>query len=333
MRTEKFWSICFFRSAVHFFLILALIVGSCATSVKADVDCTFSFGEVEVFGYRISNQESFTVCAFKDSSAPVLNGLVAGIGTHQISIKSATGGEIEFSFRAAKPGVYKFFAPGYGSRHVLVGNPKSDLRRFMSDLGYLYLHGNRDDALDNKQLQQLATWRKLSVTCGTISRFIQAILEEFRIESRIAVSITLQKLNGLDDGHIMLEIKTKKGWALFDPDSRTYFGNENKLLSVADLQSGFSPKLGSNINTLGPLLLIDNSGFQTSNGEDLSILEERSRISPKSLSNWYRRVVGRIGVLKNGKYHFKTERNSEVRQRILSQYPNSVFVSGSAFRR
>jgi hypothetical protein len=138
--------------------------------------------------------------------------------------------------------------------------------------------------------------------------------------------------NGLDDGHIMLEAKVDGKWALFDPNSRTVFGNGDILLGVADLASNFRPLVGVNIMQLGPLSAIDNSGFLDENNVDLSFLEEKSRVSPASLSDWYSKVLGTVGIHVGSAYLFPISVSAFAEQRIKSFYPSVEFVALETLR-
>jgi hypothetical protein len=144
----------------------------------------------------------------------------------------------------------------------------------MTDFQYIYLHGNKDDSLSIEEPKVASLNRKLSVTCGIIVQLLIELFSDFGTDARQAVNFTLMETNGLDDGHTMLEIKVDGRWVLFDPDSRTVFGNGDNLLGVVDLASNFQPLVGVNIMQLGPLSSMDSSGFLDENNVDLSFLEE-----------------------------------------------------------
>jgi len=202
----------------------------------------------------------------------------------------------------------------------------------MEYFSYLYTHGNRDDRLTADELIRMAKVRRISVTCGTVSRLLQQVLADLKIRSRIVQSITTRTRNGLDDGHVMLEVWSRKGWTLFDPDSRTMFGSVRYHLGVADIQTGFNPKVGENITQLGPPLTLDHFHFVTDTGVDLAFLEERSRISPAALEQWYRRVLGRIGVESGGKMLFVRSRHDRDNALVESLFPSVRFVSAKSLR-
>jgi hypothetical protein len=240
---------------------------------------------------------------------------------------------IIFSIDAREPGLYRFFVPGFGGQQFLVWEPELGIVSFMTDVGYIYLHGNKDNSLSVEELEVASLNRKLSVTCGTIVMLLIDLLSDFGIDARQALSVTLMEINGLDDGHVMLETKVDGKWVLFDPDSRTVFGDGDYLLGVADLASNFRPLVGVNIMQLGPLSSMDNSGFLDENNVDLSFLEEKSRISPESLSNWYARILGSVGIQVGSVYMFPTAVSAFVEQRVRFFYPTVEFVSPETLRK
>jgi hypothetical protein len=239
---------------------------------------------------------------------------------------------VEFSFDATEPGLYRLFIPNYGQRQFLVWEPKVGVLNFMTDFGYIYWHGNLDDILTTEDLLIKSQKVRLSISCGTISKLISHILNGFGCETRLAVSVTLQKLNNMDDGHIMLEVKSEQVWQLFDPDSRTYFGNEKSQLGVADISSDFRPIVGTNITQFGPLMSVASDDFHDKDKVDLGFLEERSRISPASLSMWYVRILGEVGVEVNSVFLFGETEDQFVENRIKLFYPMAEFVQRDVLR-
>jgi hypothetical protein len=256
-----------------------------------------------------------------------------GPGIYSISFPTDNGEFYSRVIDARNPGVYKYFVPGLGSKQFQVWWPKLGVTRLLTDFSYLYVHGNRDDKADMAALATIGTQRNLSVTCGTISNLLKGVLKKFQIDSRIAVSRTLARANGLDDGHIMLEIRDGKSWMLFDPDSRSFFGTKDKKIGIADIQKEFVPVVGKNIQVYGPLMMIDVGGFVDAQGNDLSFLEQRSRVSSASLTTWYKRVLGVVGVEINGTYYFNNRDDDRRLQVIQSQFPANKLVSSEFLRK
>lgn len=296
-------------------------------------NCSSSFAQISIHTYRISSNNFYEVCPSKEQAKPLSNDLVQFPGVYEVSFTRPGRNQIVFNVDARKPGLYRFFVPGFGGQQFLVWEPKLGVVSLMKDIGYVYLHGNKDDSLSMEELKVASLNRKLSVTCGTIVKLLIDLLSDFGIDARQALSVTLMEINGLDDGHIMLETKVDGKWVLFDPDSRTVFGVGDNLLGVADLASNFRPLVGVNIMQLGPLSSIDNSGFLDENNVDLSFLEEKSRISPESLSNWYARILGAVGIQVGSVYMFPTAVSAFVEQRVRFFYPTVEFVSPETLRK
>lgn len=315
--------------------VLIVSISGCGGSQlveEASLDCAFSPAGGEIFGYRISQNEVYESCAKAGVALDLPEQLVMGPGIYSISFPTDNGESFSRVIDARDPGVYKFFVPGLGSKQFQVWWPELGVTRLVTDFGYLYVHGNRDDKADMVTLASIGTQRNLSITCGTISNLLKNILKKFQIDSRITVSRTLMRANGLDDGHIMLEIRDGKSWALFDPDSRTYFGTKDNKIGVADIQKEFVPVVGKNIQVYGPLMMVDVGGFVDAQGNDLSLLEQRSRVSLASLTMWYQRVLGVVGVEIDGTYYFNNRVDEQSLRVIQSQFVTSKLVDSKFLR-
>lgn len=295
-------------------------------------DCAFDVTKGDIYGYRVNSDLFEEICVSEHSRLHPEPKLVSLPGTYSLEATTASGVTSSWSVVAKRPGVYRFFSPVSGGRQFIVWWPSLGVTKLMEYFSYLYTHGNRDDRLSADELIRLARVRRISVTCGTVSRLLQQVLAELKIRSRIVQSITTRTRNGLDDGHVMLEVWSRKRWMLFDPDSRTMFGSVRNQLGVADMQTGFNPKVGENITQLGPPLTLDHFHFVTDTGVDLAFLEERSRISASALEQWYRRVLGRIGVESGEKMLFVRSRQASVNALVKSLFPSVRFVSVKSLR-
>lgn len=311
----------------------ALVVGALVlgifvipASVTFAVDCAFDHSNSDIYGYRFTIQTFESICAGPPDVRFRQPDIVARPGRYTVTASSIDGRTKSWTVTATRPGVYRFFAPGIGGSQFVVWWPALGIPSLMSFIGATYTHGNRDDNLSIADLRRVITNRRISVTCGTISRLLNNILSDLGSESRLAYSITTRSKNGLDDGHIMLEVWEASKWVLYDPDSRTMFGTKQRPLSVADLDSDFRPNVYKNVTPLGPPLTLDHFGFVDSSGVDLSFLEERSRVSAKALGKWYRRVLGRVGVEMGGSVLFARSREPRVDTLVLSSFPAAKFV-------
>jgi hypothetical protein len=80
-------------------------------------------------------------------------------------------------------------------------------------------------------------------------------------------------------------------------------------------------------------MMIDVGGFVDAQGNDLSFLEQRSRVSSASLTTWYKRVLGVVGVEINGTYYFNNRVDDRRVQVIQSQFPANKLVSSEFLRK
>jgi len=78
--------------------------------------------------------------------------------------------------------------------------------------------------------------------------------------------------------------------------------------------------------------MIENFGFVHNDGIDLSFLEERSRLTTKSLESWYPRVVGGIGKEADDDYLLIRPTSKVARDRIRFSFPLTVFVTPATLR-
>ena len=323
-----------FLFAVPVLLLVLFLVGIAVLRTDnsheiAEIDkvCVNDSVDSGLITYRIHSNEVFEVCLAEKSEDAAPVELINSPGIYSIDFHTNGGSQFSINVNASEPGLYRFFYPDIGSRQFLVWTTELGLEALLADLSYVYVHGNTDDNLTVDELVHESQKRVISITCGTISRLLQNLLIPFDIKSRLAVSVTLEELNQLDDGHIMLEVYKDSEWILIDPDSRTLFGTRDKPLGVSEIDPSFSPLVGRNIMPYAPLLSIDVGGFQTMNGIDLTFLEQKSRVSNKSLSKWYERVLGKIGIQKDPYFWFSDIANDEERQRIRYFYPTAQFVS------
>lgn len=290
------------------------------------LDCAYSPNENGFWGYGISDNEVYGVCEIDEALNPLPDKLIISPGVYEWKFTTQIDGP-GISIDASEPGTYRLLGPESNTRQFMVWSPEYDVEKFMIDFGNLYVHGNRDDQSNLDDLVQSAKTRILSVTCGTISRLIQKVLASFKIESRIVQTLTTEERNGLDDGHLMLEVKSGKSWTIFDPDNRSVFQNQNgQGMSVADLDSNYVPLVGKNIKLYGPLMMTDVGGFLDGEGKDMGFLGQRSRLSSTSLSRWYKRVMGIVGVEIDGALAVNQNFAVTHQETLDEMYPNHYLV-------
>ena len=104
-------------------------------------------------------------------------------------------------------------------------------KSILSALKMIHRHGSQDDGKDKNLLIEIAKRRDLSLTCGYISELAQKILSSFKIKSRkfLMIKEKHNDRNNMDDGHTMLEVKTRSGWQLYDMSLGNNFFKENNM--------------------------------------------------------------------------------------------------------
>lgn len=80
-------------------------------------------------------------------------------------------------------------------------------------------------------------------------------------------------------------------------------------------------------------MMVDVGGFFDAKGNDLSFLEQRSRISSVSLTKWYQRVLEVVGVEIDGTYYFNNRVDDRRLQVIQTQFPTNKLVSSKFLRK
>jgi hypothetical protein len=183
-----------------------------------------------------------------------------------------------------KPGIYRFF-DGVNNRQVLVAGDRLTPLELIKMLSWTVVHGNKDN--DNwKSWNTILSNREMSLTCGRIASVAARLCNYYNIRCRILDLRTLEKPNGYDDGHVMLEVfdnETQK-WQLLDPDNNSFFSDS--LGNVLNLKE-FIVNLHENKLKIVDLSLdprIDISGFGKYTFAATLIYSEQCMI------DWYKRV-------------------------------------------
>jgi hypothetical protein len=90
--------------------------------------------------------------------------------------------------------------------------------------------------------------------------------------------------------------------------------------------------VGKNIQEYGPLMMVDVGGFVDKQDNDLSFLEQRSRVSSASLTMCYKRVLGVVGVEIDGTYYFNNQVDEQSLQVIQGEFVTSKLVDSKFLR-
>lgn len=129
-------------------------------------------------------------------------------------VYTALGRQIDM----ATEGLYRI--TNFAGSSVQVISYASDIDALIRGIAWLSQHGDADDDSTSAATSLArARTRTVSHTCGDVGPMAQAILTQAGVQSRVVNGLTMQPLNGYDNGHTLLEIIADEQWCLIDPDS------------------------------------------------------------------------------------------------------------------
>jgi hypothetical protein len=189
-----------------------------------------------------------------------------------------------------KEGLFRLFRPGRSGEQRIVY--QQDKKLLLESLTWIKSHGDINDDLFLEQLLSRAKTHKLVITCGTTSKLFKSILKDVGIESRIVSTVTLEKLNGYDNGHTMLEVNVDGKWVLYDFDNNIYFykGHPLSFIEFIQAQGDYEMKPISN----APVLTVDRGK------EDTTFYSEAIN---SSLKGWMARIDD-VGLIESEGYFY-----------------------------
>lgn len=113
---------------------------------------------------------------------------------------------------------------------------KDDLYALLSGFAWLHVHGYSDEPVagenwDTSWITRMGTLAKsqsLRLRCGHISRFVSWFLQYLGFQVRTVRWLTMvdpagQPWQGIDEGHISIEVFYNGAWRNFDPDLHIFF--------------------------------------------------------------------------------------------------------------
>ncbi len=187
-----------------------------------------------------------------------------------------------------QPGLYRFFNGTQNRQFLVSGNSLSPLE-LTKMLSWTVVHGDKDNK-KWKEWPSILGQREMSLTCGYITRVASQWYDRFNIPYRILNLKTLEKTNGYDDAHVMVEIfdAQHQQWQLFDPDNNLYFSDSSGAPLSFDkfIDQLYLGSLKTEALSNDPA--IDISGFQPYSFATTALY------TSNGLMNWYRRVCQSI---------------------------------------
>ena len=208
-------------------------------------------------------------------------------------------------------GVYRFVYPEKINQQRIVY--EKDLDSLLSAICWISSHGNTDDGKDFLEINNKVLNSKIFLTCGPKTEWIENFLSKYSVKCRIVASLTLEKWNSYDNGHVMIEIfrEDLKKWILYDLDNNCFFEKNKKQLSFIEF---FSCVKDDNyeIKYLAPQSNIAISNFIDSKSNfDFNFILETKLLTEKLRRKWYKRVI-QVLLITDGDYNYffdETNRN------------------------
>jgi hypothetical protein len=214
------------------------------------------------------------------SSAPIPDQLVIVPGTYAFA---GAGYELK------REGLYRFVFPDKTNLQRIVY--KTDIDSFLSAISWIHSHGNSDDEKPMPELTEKALHSKLLITCSTVSRWGDSLLESRGIKSRRVGAVTLDEWNSYDDGHDLIEVWRTRWhkWVLYDLDNSNYFVNRKNTvpMSLVEFIKAVADKDYDIIHMSSPVPL-DVGNFKSPQGYDYAFYMETIL---SNIRKWYERVM------------------------------------------
>jgi hypothetical protein len=215
------------------------------------------YGLEDIFAYKISvsgGMERIIPVEENNASSALPDSLVICPGCYTL---------FDRVYECLDSGVYRFFCPPkYNIQRVVID--KDDPVSSALLLACIACRGNRDNALSYEEVEKKAMRSLLALTCGPLSILIQNLLQRYGISSRVVHTYTLERLNGYNDGHVLLEIwvPTENRYVVVDVDKKAFFTSESgKQVNLFELTYIVHSRCFFGIKRFPTPSTVDWSGF------------------------------------------------------------------------
>ncbi len=235
------------------------------------------------------------------------------------------------TYNLVDEGLYRFIIPLEKNEQRIVFDGKN-LNSLMSAVAWIYSHGNSDNSKNFEELNFKALNSKIFGTCGTISIWIQEILESNNIKSRIVQTLTLDDWNTYDNGHTMIEVYHNdfQKWILYDLDSNVYFSKNGTPLSLIEFIDAVKND-NYEIHILANDTALDVSNFVAKNNYEYAFYAESVFANENTLKIWYKRVI-QVPMISENEFSYFTTNNIEERKQMESYASHHKFLSVDEFQ-
>ncbi|WP_107930128.1 hypothetical protein [Campylobacter concisus] len=204
---------------------------------------------------------------------------------------------------------------------------KHNIFSLLLSLSWLHVHGTKDHLLSHEERIKKIANNKLSLTCGDISLFIQRLLQQKGIESRIASFLTMEQWNTYDNVHTLLEVKVDEKWTLFDIDNNRYFMYKNKEMNLRD----FFEDINWDDIKFVFLSSDENLDTQSFSSDGINYYGVADFIY-SDIKTWYKRVLQILIILENEKIYIALK-DTQYKDRVLAYYPNALIMTIDEFNK
>ena len=231
-----------------------------------------------------------------------------------------------------EPGLYRFINPERINKQNVVIDPDNHPLTALF-LSHLSIRGNADDNSTISTLEHEVTNRFLSLTCGPNCNFVNKLLCDIGVKSRIVHSHTIQNLNSYNNGHTLIEVfcETKKKYIVIDIDKKVIFSNKSKnLLSLFELCELIHKNEDFSLISIFDMSLVDWHCFKSaSSGFSYSFIEQYLNYD---LKNTYRRICQFPLIFSNKRFH-ACAWDKKFHEIIKSINSNYSIVDASSFHK
>ncbi len=187
-------------------------------------------------------------------------------------------------FRVEEPGIYRWHCLPNLSEQRLVG-PEKDVEDLLSYIGCLWMYGGDTLRTRISDPREMLKTEVFMGTCGFIALTAQSVLTSLGFKVRLVAGVTLERWDGMDDGHTLLEVFTESsGWVAYDPSHSSLFRGSTKGRDLRSI-------IGSSDFSFETLRGNTGRGLYRKNGYDFGFWMDERILSRDRLTDWYRRTL------------------------------------------
>lgn len=134
-------------------------------------------------------------------------------------------------------GLYRFWNGGNSAIQSRLVMATGGIYDFLAGISWHHTHGVEDETYNYQALANGGMTHKWRLRCGYVAGFCIWYLQQYGYQCRKINLLTLEALNGVDDGHIVFEVFHEGKWKLWDITNGCYFKLSGVHLSAAEIIS------------------------------------------------------------------------------------------------